>query len=413
MPIRWFLQNAKTYLSFFILIIFLIIPTLVLAKSELPLNIDLRNIDYNVTRVHVVLTHETGIIKECDLTLDKANRRAYGTIKGLKAGIWKILVQLFEGNTIIGTGRGIAKIIPGRTTHVSISINLEYGNLGLEVTWGKQVSYRTDFEGELGKEWTLGGDILPTIANDETASGSHSLKLSCNNSQSSWAKLEINVPQDAYLRFYFKVESEQNYDFFHVYLDDEQTYYIWRWSGNVDWKEGKIALSPGTHLILFKFERDSGGGYGRNSVWIDDITLIATNLERSHGGHKYRYFSYMKDWHEAESYCENLGGHLAIIESAEENEFLTQNYAIPFLNGRPFLGGTDEEVEGVWKWIDGRTFDEVGYENWAPGEPNNNGDEDYLHFYNNGRWNDIDPDGNYYGNYWKYASGFLCEWDHE
>ena len=370
-------------------------------------------VGYDITRVHVTLTHESGAIREEDLTVEGS--RAHGTISGLRVGVWDVLVELYEGETVVGSGTTSMEIEAGRTTEVHIRISLATGSANIIVEWGEgeEVLYEEDFEsGTLGDEWTLGGDVPPTITDEEATSGQHSLKFTCGDSQQSWAELTLNVERDAYLKFYYKVESEHGYDFFEVYLDGDD-HYISRWSGDVEWMEGKIALSPGTHVILFKFTRDYTGGYGENATWIDGVTLIATDLERRFEGHTYRYFSYLKEWHEAKEYCENLGAHLAIIESAEENEFLTENYTRPFINGRPFLGGTDEEVEGIWKWVDGRTFDEVGYTNWNPGKPDNSYDEDYLQFYNDGTWNDIDADGNYPPVDGKYVIGFLCEWDHE
>ena len=80
-------------------------------------------------------------------------------------------------------------------------------------------------------------------------------------------------------------------------------------------------------------------------------------------------------------------GYLATITSAEENGFVAST-----LNGEGWLGGSDEGNEGTWLWVTGP---EAGksiasyYSNYASGEPNNwGGDEDYLHMYYGGKWND-------------------------
>ena len=88
--------------------------------------------------------------------------------------------------------------------------------------------------------------------------------------------------------------------------------------------------------------------------------------------------------------------HLVTITSAPEDDF------VKALSGSAtyvWAAGTDEGVEGTWKWAAGpeagQTFfikggPVVGYEHWNPGEPNNNATENYLHIKANaGDWNDI------------------------
>ncbi|HAA12622.1 MAG TPA: hypothetical protein DCE41_13385 [Cytophagales bacterium] len=118
------------------------------------------------------------------------------------------------------------------------------------------------------------------------------------------------------------------------------------------------------------------------------------------GGHYYQVFERELGitWQEAKAQCESLGGHLVIINSAEENDFLS---TLGAANSNYFLGASDHEVEGEWQWVDGTPFD---YANWAEGEPNNSGEgEDYLTalyilwpFWNDGG---------------EMAAGFICEWD--
>ena len=48
-------------------------------------------------------------------------------------------------------------------------------------------------------------------------------------------------------------------------------------------------------------------------------------------GHEYALINISLPWREARLYCENLGGHLATIGSASENEFV-ENLADPINN---------------------------------------------------------------------------------
>jgi len=69
-----------------------------------------------------------------------------------------------------------------------------------------------------------------------------------------------------------------------------------------------------------------------------------------------------------ESVCEPLGGTLASIRSEEEEAYLERviGYSAAYIGG--FEAGRDES--GNWRWVDGGRI-AFGYENWAPGEPDN------------------------------------------
>jgi len=78
-------------------------------------------------------------------------------------------------------------------------------------------------------------------------------------------------------------------------------------------------------------------------------------------------------WHDAKTYCEKLGGHLATATTAQENEFIYNQFGRDHV---VWLGATDEQEEGTWKWI---TEEPWEYESWFRNEPNNKGDvEHYL-----------------------------------
>jgi hypothetical protein len=144
-------------------------------------------------------------------------------------------------------------------------------------------------------------------------------------------------------------------------------------------------------------------------------------------GHYYQRItnSNLFTWDEANASAISMGGHLATVTSANENTFLVTNAFDGFsafggFYGQLFLGATDSETEGVWKWVTGETW---SYTNWWPGEPNNayGGNQDYLamvhvshNFYygfqNN--WDDEYGDGrDLGGGYFGKAFGFVVEYN--
>ena len=124
-------------------------------------------------------------------------------------------------------------------------------------------------------------------------------------------------------------------------------------------------------------------------------------------GHYYKIYDGVCDtWEEAAEYCNKLGGHLATITSAEENEAL-YSYITSNNYTTAYFGLTDKNSEGVWEWING---EEVVYTNWHSDEPNNDNREDYGMFYwkfSDGTWND----GNFMNGTQSDERVFICEWD--
>ena len=104
-------------------------------------------------------------------------------------------------------------------------------------------------------------------------------------------------------------------------------------------------------------------------------------------------------------------GHLVNIGSQPENDLV--NALAP---GNAWLGGSDQGVEGEWRWASGPEAGQqfwqgaaagstVGgaYENWGGGEPNNSGgNEDHVHMRADGFWNDQNAGTNY---------NYVVEWD--
>ncbi len=161
------------------------------------------------------------------------------------------------------------------------------------------------------------------------------------------------------------------------------------------------------------------------------IELTATvesggGILNSYNGHYYRLVKEGVSFAEAKSRAASLTfdgtpsgtpGYLATITSSGENDFLFTVMGGSGINA--WIGGSDEETEGDWKWITGP---EAGtsffsgtawtggpvngeFNGWNPGEPNQFfGDdpvmqEDYAEVYGSGFWNDIPSEpgrNNYY-----------------
>lgn len=91
-------------------------------------------------------------------------------------------------------------------------------------------------------------------------------------------------------------------------------------------------------------------------------------------------------WVDAQAFAVTLGGNLATVTTAEENDFL---YGVWGKNGsnalqrhaRIFIGLSDAEQEGVFKWASGETYHVSTQYNFSVNEPNGGVTENYVHLW--------------------------------
>lgn len=177
-------------------------------------------------------------------------------------------------------------------------------------------------------------------------------------------------------------------------------------------------LIAATKDVVFESTSNTPSNKGF-SITIGDANFLPST------GHYYEYVSNIGiTWTAARTLADNrtyfgLKGYLATITSDEEAQLSGEQAA-----GAGWIGGSDVETEGVWKWMTGPEAGTVfwtglsngsttNYANWNTDEPNQFGDEDYTHVTapnvgSPGSWNDLSNVGQSSGDF--QPKGYIVEY---
>lgn len=110
--------------------------------------------------------------------------------------------------------------------------------------------------------------------------------------------MEAMVTGPCMLSFWWKVSSEEGYDFLEFNVDNELASFVSRddaaISGEVDWQRQSVIIGEGPHACLWIYTKDTSSSEGADAGWVDQVeispfatlseALDAPNLTWTNGG---------------------------------------------------------------------------------------------------------------------------------
>ena len=137
-------------------------------------------------------------------------------------------------------------------------------------------SYSENFEstatGSLPSGWTTFGNVNWQVTGSDAHGGTKSAgsNPALNDNQSTSLAYTASIGSAQTLTFWWKVSSENNYDWLTFYIDGVQKDRI---SGSPAWAEKSYSLPSGSSILKWTYSKDGSSTSGQDAAWIDDISI--------------------------------------------------------------------------------------------------------------------------------------------
>lgn len=120
-------------------------------------------------------------------------------------------------------------------------------------------------------DWQEGGNSPWVIDYNTVYAGNNSSASgTIGDQQTSVMTLTLDCTQDDVIGFYYKVSSEDTYDFLKFFIDDVLQE---EWSGEIDWTFAEYDVDMGERTFKWEYYKDYSVSSGDDKAWVDDIEL--------------------------------------------------------------------------------------------------------------------------------------------
>jgi hypothetical protein len=125
----------------------------------------------------------------------------------------------------------------------------------------------------LGADYTTGGSGNWVTATSDSHTGARSASHSdISNNQNVWMQRTVQGPGT--FSFWYRVSSEDDYDYLDAYIDGTRVVHE---SGESGWQQYSTTLTAGSHTVRWEYDKDVSLSEGSDTAWVDDITMLDDN----------------------------------------------------------------------------------------------------------------------------------------
>jgi cysteine-rich repeat protein len=135
--------------------------------------------------------------------------------------------------------------------------------------------YSDDFETNnlMKLPWALSGNGNWSTTNNMPHGGMYNARSGAiGHSQSSTMELvNLPIPANGTVTFWYRVSSEQSFDYLRFYIDGVQQGN--GWSGAVPWAQASYNVAAGNHTLRWVYSKDGSVVVGEDAAFIDDVYI--------------------------------------------------------------------------------------------------------------------------------------------
>jgi hypothetical protein len=160
--------------------------------------------------------------------------------------------------------------------------DITWGAVDLETPQGFEGSFLPASPGTWTSGSTGGGSSSWARSTAEAQGGTASAASGTTvDNGTSWMDLNYTFAQDGKLSFYWKIDSEEDFDYMLFCYDNDSCTAASGWnmrtSGDVDWLRVSIPVTAGAHSFRWVYDKDGSDLDGADRGWVDNVQFTAGN----------------------------------------------------------------------------------------------------------------------------------------